>query len=521
MPKIKLKRGLEEKLPVLDEGEPGFTTDSGKFFIGSSMGNVEIAKKEDLNGLPDRIGVLETGKADKSYVDSDKAKKLDAASTLTYYVSTTGSDTNNGLTASTPFQTLQKAFDTIRNTYNVIDGTIKIDIAAGTYEQSASIADVKSKNRIQIIGKKDLSGIPTVIFEGGNNAALPYAMSFSGYMQVLVQDVKVQNYGSSVSRSGIVGQLYVNIWTRNVHASNCGFAGINMDIFCRLYVEGGIIENCRIGIRVYSNSVCTIGYNNPTSSYTDPNHTIVRNCTETGILIYNMSTGHLDFTEINGNVTGVTIQNSSRLHVWQNLIKNNTLYGVLVGTGSTWYDDANTYTGNAKDYKRGAFSNELNENEYYTPIMKISPTVCIDKTTLTGSTTETYFNTLTAAMKHTLTANTFVTKGQKLKIIVTGSFTGANTKTVNLRLGTTLIAGFTSVSGSTKNFCLEVDYFALSATAQKVFSKWIEGNSAYNALYTDRTAGLSGGPFDITVTGTLADPTASIVVETFEVREIA
>lgn len=517
-------KGLEQTIPVLREAEPGFTKDSKKLFIGSADGNIEFQKKIEIGELTD----LQTEEKSKFVLAinenvaklAEKATKLDATATVTYYVSPTGSDTNNGISSATPFQTLQKAFDTVKSVYNVIDGTIKIDLAAGTYEQSVFVTNIKSKNRIQVIGKKDVNGVPTVIFEGANNSSLLYGITFSDYMNVTVQDIKFQNFSGSANRSGLVTQNYVNLWARNVHASNCGFAGINVNDFCRLYVEGGVVDGCRIGVRVYSNSVCTIGYNNATSSYLDPNHTIVKNCTESGVLVYNMSTGHLDFCEINGNNAGVTIQNSSRLHVWGNLIKNNTLYGVLVGTGSTWYDDVNTYTGNAKDYKRGAFSNELNENEYYTPIMKIEPTVCIDKTTLTNTTTETYFSTLTPAMKHTLVGNTFVTKGQKLKIIVTGTFTGANTKTVQLRVGTSLITGYTSVSGSIKNFCLEVDYYATSATAQKVFSKWIEGNTAYNALYADRTAGLSG-TFDITVTGTLTDPTASIIIESFEVREIA
>lgn len=40
--KIKIKRGLEAALPTLQEGEPGFTTDSKKLFIGSNAGNIEI-----------------------------------------------------------------------------------------------------------------------------------------------------------------------------------------------------------------------------------------------------------------------------------------------------------------------------------------------------------------------------------------------------------------------------------------------------------------------------------------------
>ena len=40
--KIKIKRGLEAALPTLQEGEPGFTTDSKKLFVGSDAGNIEI-----------------------------------------------------------------------------------------------------------------------------------------------------------------------------------------------------------------------------------------------------------------------------------------------------------------------------------------------------------------------------------------------------------------------------------------------------------------------------------------------
>ncbi len=233
-----------------------------------------------------------------------------------------------------------------------------------------------------------------------------------------------------------------------------------------------------------------------------------------------MSTGHLDFCTIEGNRTGVTIQNSSRLHLWKNLIKNHTLYGVLIGTSATWYNHENTYTGNAKDFKQGAFSNEISQNEDYTPIMKIHPTVVLEKVTHTGKTNEEYFNALNPSVIHRVSANTFINKGQKLKIIATGTFTGAGTKTVNVKAGSSLISGYTSVSGSAKAFYLEIDVFAINGNTQKVYSRWFEGNSAYNGLYVERSI-----PFtviqDVSVTGTLSDATGSIVLESFEVREIA
>lgn len=482
--------------------------------LGSGDSGPEVAAaRNGYDTLGDRLNAADAQLA-------DKASKVDASATVTFYVSPTGLDTNDGATALTPFQTLQKAFDVIKSSYSVIDGQIVIDLEAGTYEQSARIDSVASRYRIKLIGKVDANGIPTTIFDGTNDSSLPYAFSFSDHMKVYVQDIKVQNFANSPSRSGVVAQAYTNLWTKNVHAVNCGFAGINCDNFVRLYVEGGLVEGNRIGIRGYSNSVITIGYNNPTQSYSDPARTVIRNNTETGVLVYNMTTGHLDFCEIDGNVTGVTIQNSSRLHVWGCLIKNSEKYGVLVGTNSTWVNNLNTFQTNAQDYKRGVYSSELSENEYYTPLMRVEPTVFLDKVTHTGTIAETYLNTINSGMSHVLKANSFNTKGQKLKVIVTGTFAGAGTKTVRVRIDTGLITGFTSVSGSARNFKLEIDIYALGGGVLKVFGTWFEGNSAYNALYTDRTVGLTSNR-TITVTGELSDAAGSIVIETFEVREIS
>jgi hypothetical protein len=51
MSKIQFKRGLEKDLPTLSLGEPGYTTDTKKLFVGSSSGNIQIAKIDDLNTL--------------------------------------------------------------------------------------------------------------------------------------------------------------------------------------------------------------------------------------------------------------------------------------------------------------------------------------------------------------------------------------------------------------------------------------------------------------------------------------
>ena len=51
----------------------------------------------------------------------------------TYYVATTGSDSNTGLTVGSPFLTIQKAFDVVFNNLDVNNKTVTIQIADGTY----------------------------------------------------------------------------------------------------------------------------------------------------------------------------------------------------------------------------------------------------------------------------------------------------------------------------------------------------------------------------------------------------
>ncbi|BCZ49428.1 hypothetical protein psyc5s11_54950 [Clostridium gelidum] len=46
--KIQFKRGIKANLPVLDAGEPAFTTDTKEFFVGDGVGNIEFAKQSDL-----------------------------------------------------------------------------------------------------------------------------------------------------------------------------------------------------------------------------------------------------------------------------------------------------------------------------------------------------------------------------------------------------------------------------------------------------------------------------------------
>lgn len=57
---ILIKRGHEANLPTLEEGEPAFTTDSFKVFVGSSAGNKEIGGSGGSGGATTLAGLSDT-----------------------------------------------------------------------------------------------------------------------------------------------------------------------------------------------------------------------------------------------------------------------------------------------------------------------------------------------------------------------------------------------------------------------------------------------------------------------------
>ncbi|WP_238861035.1 hypothetical protein [Clostridium sp. YIM B02569] len=56
--KIQIKRGLKANLPILDAGEPAFTTDTKEFFVGDGKNNIEFAKQADLEVINNQVSDL-------------------------------------------------------------------------------------------------------------------------------------------------------------------------------------------------------------------------------------------------------------------------------------------------------------------------------------------------------------------------------------------------------------------------------------------------------------------------------
>ena len=90
---------------------------------GSTVGGIVVAKKSDVTALDARIDTLENGRT-----------ALTAA--RTYYISASGSDANDGLTALTPKLTFATLYNTVRDTIDTKGYAVTFSVAAGAYTQS-------------------------------------------------------------------------------------------------------------------------------------------------------------------------------------------------------------------------------------------------------------------------------------------------------------------------------------------------------------------------------------------------
>lgn len=90
-----------------------------------------------------------------------------------YYVATTGSDSNDGLTSAAAFATLQHAADTIHNTLDLDGFGVTVNVAAGTYNGGFRLdggcVGLRNHSSIYIIG--DINTPSNVIVNCGSDRA--------------------------------------------------------------------------------------------------------------------------------------------------------------------------------------------------------------------------------------------------------------------------------------------------------------------------------------------------------------
>ncbi|QNJ57334.1 tailspike / endo-glycosidase [Pseudomonas phage Dolphis] len=224
------------------------------------------------------------------------------------YVSPTGSDSNDGLSASTPFATIQAAATKVLFGWedNLLKGAWRLQLAAGTYGRATVLRAIRNAERFQVWGPEVNWGEPTAIID---NTLLEDSVT-GLYLNTLdrweVRNVKFTNF-TGYQGQGVAASASSDFYCVNVWADNCGWAGIFMQGGEVFRVEGGKVTNCREGIVAYIGVRFTIGYNS------SAHPTIIQNCTQAGFTAYNASAGHVDYAEISNCSVGASIVNESRV----------------------------------------------------------------------------------------------------------------------------------------------------------------------------------------------------------------
>ena len=140
-------------------------------------------------------------------------------SARTYYVSTSGSDSNDGLTVGNPFLTIQKAID-VANGIDSGGFNVIIQLANGTYSLSSSVT------------LKQVSGNPTVIILGDSGTPSNVVLELTGadYMAFEASNISnpyrldgfrvdVNNATAGTSPSGVIDVARSTVQVQNLEVT--------------------------------------------------------------------------------------------------------------------------------------------------------------------------------------------------------------------------------------------------------------------------------------------------------------
>lgn len=169
------------------------------------------------------------------------------------YVSATGSDTNDGLSAAQPMLTLQKAADAWANFAYSLRNAFTINLAAGTFTEGMIVDGVRSPAELVIAGA---SKATTII--DGTTAINVMGLNFNNINNARVKNLTVRNWpgvGSGIIfQNGTRGVIDTCDGTNNAEANfNCSEDG-----------EMVIVGVCtstgsKQGMRYYRNSGGSVG----------------------------------------------------------------------------------------------------------------------------------------------------------------------------------------------------------------------------------------------------------------------
>jgi hypothetical protein len=278
-----------------------------------------------------------------------------------YVAVTGGDDAKDGLSANEPMLTRQAAGSALYN-YPWSMATYQIQHSAETFTDTALFnAPAPTPYRVQFLGSPKLDGqTPTTIFTSPGGAGKTGIYVTNRY-NLHVEDIFFMHYRDGASpavsgnSTGVTADKWCEVYSRNCFYSDCD-NGIDVENHGRLLVQAGKIDACAQGIRCIFHVTYTIGYNGSAASSGGDTGVAITNCTGSGILVQENTTGHADFTYISGCANGVSLNVNSRLHLKGSNVNTNT-NGISSSISCNWFDNTvtpNTFATNTLDWNMPA-----------------------------------------------------------------------------------------------------------------------------------------------------------------------
>lgn len=156
----------------------------------------------------------------------------------TYYVSTTGNDSNNGLTVGSPFLTIQKAVDDVCGLIDMGNYNVTIQLANGTYSTGITLKNYVGSGVVTIKGD---STTPTNVNLTRSSASLINSTSFcSWYLEGLRLTTTGTGFAPCIHLDGIgMLRLYNMNFGSCVSSHFALYNGSNVSIFGNYTISGG------------------------------------------------------------------------------------------------------------------------------------------------------------------------------------------------------------------------------------------------------------------------------------------
>lgn len=407
-------------------------------------------------------GILKRG-SDLFYVDPS----LNPGQTNELYISTTGSNTNDGLSSSEPRLTTQATGDLIYK-YTYGDVTWKIWHAAGTYS-TTGITFTKpfpSPNRVQFLGVSVGAGVqPTVIIQATTPTTNIIGLYLQNNIRAQISDINFKNFREAASPSSLtlgVGLLVdgrCEVYTTNLWTDDCD-NGVYVANGSQIRVTAGrhgYNSINAIGFQFIRHSEGSIGYNGSAADVNGVTGTAFIGGTY-GVLIQEFAMAHTDFCYFSTQTGAGVLANHARTHSVSSTFLSNAV-GIDCRQNSSLGNTTNTFTTCTQNL--ALRSGSRNAGVEFAESLNLGPPIRV----IDGVGASTQSATPVTVFTRDFEARELFQRGTGFKLRVYCDVTGtANTKTVVVTLGSTTLLTATIAAG-TLEYSIEVEFMVTTAAS--------------------------------------------------------